>query len=420
MAGKLCLPSNSAPILPATLFAPSTASSRSHNKRRIIACVSCHKQKKKCDNGSPCTRCAATGRQCTYPIKPPDRRYNSKKWKLPTPAASPSPFPSSPIHNHPLPFPAALWNCHDQNISLRQHQQQSPGLPSPSPSSSTVGTPQPSYAASSYGDSTPATPVTGNSGGREGSADSGCSRIYPAVKDLVNPRGVIGVVSLPTPSPVLAPQPTTAEAPPRFGMPDLIDELLRGVPYKSHYANAPVFGLEEPEPIDISSIDFSIFGDTNIGDALKAAEAYQDINTASSSRRRTLSEPSEVGKAKRAKGMESGPGSEQQKGLETPDSVHEADRSGSLRGSAGTDTAGQNPEWSRTTGEMDGDMDLSWLDPEGGMPEHLDLAELDFYNVDIGNLPDECMGDLRLLLLTPPGSSSPEDNPFSPPKNNGD
>ncbi|KAL7272074.1 hypothetical protein RUND412_005134 [Rhizina undulata] len=210
MAGKLYLPAplNSAPvlttplapapllpapILPAPLLAPPTASSSSQSKRRIIACVQCNKDHKKCDNGAPCSRCVTTGHECTYPVKPPDRLY-SKRLKQPAPAASSGPLPSSSINNHPLLLSAALGSPRNHNISQRQQKQQQTGLPSPSHASSTVGTHRVFYADGSYGDSTIA----------------------------------------------------TAEALPRFDMSVPLDELLGGIPYNPYYSNAPLFGLEEP------------------------------------------------------------------------------------------------------------------------------------------------------------------------------
>ncbi|KAI5854930.1 hypothetical protein BZA05DRAFT_417410 [Tricharina praecox] len=62
-------PHNTPPsALPGSLAAPT-----GQKRKRIIACVNCHKNKKKCSTGSTCDYCAKTERSCVYPDTQPGK-----------------------------------------------------------------------------------------------------------------------------------------------------------------------------------------------------------------------------------------------------------------------------------------------------------------------------------------------------------
>ncbi|KAF8534884.1 hypothetical protein BDD12DRAFT_894833 [Trichophaea hybrida] len=61
---------------------PNPKKSNANKRKRIIACLNCHKNKKKCSTGAVCTYCDRTGRRCVYPDTKPGRYQTGKN---PTP-----------------------------------------------------------------------------------------------------------------------------------------------------------------------------------------------------------------------------------------------------------------------------------------------------------------------------------------------
>ncbi|RPB00107.1 hypothetical protein L873DRAFT_827521 [Choiromyces venosus 120613-1] len=117
-----------------TLLRPSS-SNRRKGPPRIVACVLCHKQKKKCGGERPCTRCVSLGLVCIEQERPNDGfQYIRKKKKQRTEKTlePPSQLPILPL-NHPAPFPGNLWATIAQQASYDNSAYQNQ-LPSPSPS----------------------------------------------------------------------------------------------------------------------------------------------------------------------------------------------------------------------------------------------------------------------------------------------
>lgn len=125
-------------------------------------------------------------------------------------------------------------------------------LPSPSPTISTVGTPQPSYTSiSSYDDSASIdTPVGKTGGTRE--LDSSNSHIMPR---SVSPGCAPVLIQTREPSPKLPPIRDMS----RWDLLPPPEELPDEVVKDSRFATAPIFGLESPvyEP----QIDLAAFGE---------------------------------------------------------------------------------------------------------------------------------------------------------------
>ncbi|KAG0135126.1 hypothetical protein HOY82DRAFT_155384 [Tuber indicum] len=122
-------------ITPPTPARPSPSQNRRKGPPRIVACVSCHRQKKKCAGERPCARCVTLGVACKEQERPDDGfQYIRKKKKLKT-AKTLDPLPQLPLHplNHPTPFPGSLWTSMGQQASHDNPAYQNQ-LPSPSPS----------------------------------------------------------------------------------------------------------------------------------------------------------------------------------------------------------------------------------------------------------------------------------------------
>ncbi|PWW80439.1 hypothetical protein C7212DRAFT_276340 [Tuber magnatum] len=113
---------------------PSPSSNRRKGPPRLVACVSCHRQKKKCGGERPCTRCVTLGVVCREQERPHDGFQYIRKKKLKTGKALDQ-LPQLPIHplNHPTPFPGSLWASMAQQASCDNPTYQNQ-LPSPSPS----------------------------------------------------------------------------------------------------------------------------------------------------------------------------------------------------------------------------------------------------------------------------------------------
>lgn len=198
--------------------------------------VICNKQKKKCGLVRPCPRCIELGLPCTQPIKPEGYFYFTKKKK---------------IDDEPPPFPANLWTAVNKP---RQDEHRPQHLPSPSPTVSTVGTPQPSHTSiSSY----------------DGSASAGtparkCNNVVGPdhLDSHTRPRSASSdhlFILTPTeePSRKIAPARDMSlwdlPAPPE----ELPDEIVKD----SKFSGLPIFGLEKPKYDPGPQADFTIFGE---------------------------------------------------------------------------------------------------------------------------------------------------------------
>lgn len=140
---------------------------------------------------------------------------------------------------------------------MGKHQQddyQPQHLPSPSPSVSTVGTPQPSYTSiSSYDDPASAIPA---SAGKSG--DVSLDRLG----SYTRPHSV-------SPDPTEeAPKNPMAWDMSRWDLPVPVDELPDEVVKDSRYASAPIFGLEKPTYGPEPHAGLATFGEPmDLGDA---------------------------------------------------------------------------------------------------------------------------------------------------------
>ncbi|CUS11950.1 unnamed protein product [Tuber aestivum] len=234
-------------ITPPTLSRPSS-SNRRKGPPRIVACVSCHKQKKKCGGERPCTRCLVLGAVCVEQERPSDGfQYIRKKKKLRSERAL-DPLPQLPVHpvNHPAPFPGSLWAAMAQQASYDSPVYQNQ-LPSPSPSLTMVGTPSdsPSERDLSYQGSGPG----GNGERRDRSPRVASGDVTQCCGDESTPTQTpVSIVAPPSPSP----EPdSVANQLTSHTISDYFDTALELVPGPSDPDLSPLTDLEADLELDL-------------------------------------------------------------------------------------------------------------------------------------------------------------------------
>ncbi|KAI5820004.1 hypothetical protein BZA77DRAFT_302788 [Pyronema omphalodes] len=109
--------------VPAPTGAQPAALNTTGKRKRIVACTNCHKSKKKCSTGTPCTFCERSQRDCVYPDTPPGKyrrsnqptpktkkrqaevsKYQELRAQMTAQRSQLQPLPQSLMQSHPQPL----------------------------------------------------------------------------------------------------------------------------------------------------------------------------------------------------------------------------------------------------------------------------------------------------------------------------